>query len=189
MKHLLKPFVQESGMEYIAKEYPSLKQLSHATEKELLRVPGLGPRKAKQLKAVFDLSKALLEPDDTSITIQSPADVFENFKYLALHEEEYLVALFLNTKNKILQHTTISKGTLNTSLIHPREVFAPAIRIKCASVVILHNHPSGDPTPSREDIDITKRLKEAGKIIGIELLDHIVIGNKGFVSLREKSLL
>ena len=189
MRDLLKHFVQESGLEYIAKEYPSLKQLSHATERELLRVPGIGPRKARQLKAVFDLSRALLEPEDTSIAIQSPADIYEHFKYLALHEEEHFVGVYLNTKSKVILQQVLSVGTLNTSLVHPREFYAPAIRVKCASVVAVHNHPSGDPTPSREDMDITKRLTEAGRLLGIELLDHVVIGSNKFVSFREKGLL
>lgn len=189
MKEYLEPFVQEQGIEYITQNYPSLRQLSHATERELLRVPGVGPRKAKQLKAVFDLSRALLEPDDRDVTIGSPADIYAHFKHMALLEHESFVGCYLSTKNRIIHHEVISSGSLNSCLVHPREFFAPAIRLKCASAIAIHNHPSGDPTPSREDLDITKRLVEAGKLLGIELLDHVIVGNGKFVSFREKGLL
>lgn len=189
MRDLLKPLVQEQAIQYLTQNYPSLRQLSNATERELLRVPGIGPQKAKQLKAVFDLSKALLLPDDTSVTIQSPADIHLHFKYMALLEHESFVGCYLSTKNRVVHFEEVSKGTLNTSLVHPREFFAPAIRLKCASVIAIHNHPSGDCTASREDIDITKRLAEAGRLLGIELLDHVVIGSGKFVSFKEKGLL
>nr|WP_276532468.1 DNA repair protein RadC [Cytobacillus horneckiae] len=96
------------------------------------------------------------------------------------------VCLYLNTKNQILSKQTIFIGSLNASIVHPREVYKEAFRQSAASIICLHNHPSGDPAPSREDIDVTKRLAECGKIIGIEILDHIIIGEKKFVSLKEK---
>ncbi|MCR3921575.1 MAG: DNA repair protein RadC, partial [Firmicutes bacterium] len=167
MRDLLRPFLHEPGIDYVTENFTSLCQLSSLTELELLQIPGIGAQKAKKLKDIFALSRALLQPDNENIIIKSPADVYEHFKYMALNEEEQLVALYLNTKNKVLMHTVISKGTLNTSLIHPREVFSAAIRIKCASVIIFHNHPSHCCDPSVEDVDITKRLKEAGTLLGI----------------------
>ncbi|PEZ41712.1 DNA repair protein RadC [Bacillus thuringiensis] len=96
------------------------------------------------------------------------------------------ICLYLNTKNQVLHRQTIFIGSLNTSIVHPREVFKEAFRRAAASIICLHNHPSGDPTPSREDIEVTKRLVECGQIIGIEVLDHIIIGDHKFVSLKEK---
>ncbi|MBJ8111708.1 DNA repair protein RadC [Bacillus cereus group sp. N6] len=96
------------------------------------------------------------------------------------------ICLYLNTKNQVIHRQTIFIGSLNTSIVHPREVFKEAFRRAAASIICLHNHPSGDPTPSREDIEVTKRLVECGRIIGIEVLDHIIIGDHKFVSLKEK---
>jgi DNA repair protein RadC len=176
-------------MEYLTQNYPSLRHLYNATELELLNVPGIGQKKARQLRAIFELSKALMGPEDEKPVISSPGDIYDQFKHMALLEYESFVACYLNTKNRIVWHQEISRGTLNTSLVHPREFFSPAVRLKCASVVAIHNHPSGDPTPSREDLDVTKRLVDAGRLLGIELIDHVVIGSGKFVSFREKGLL
>lgn len=97
--------------------------------------------------------------------------------------------LFLNTKNQVLHKQTIFIGSLNASIVHPREVFKEALRRSAASIICFHNHPSGDPTPSREDIEVTKRLAECGKIIGIEILDHLIIGDQKYISLKEKGYL
>ena len=125
-----------------------------------------------------------------SLTISSPADaaglVIEEMRH---YLREHFRVLLLDTKNKVLGMEEISIGSLNTSLVHPREVFRPAIRKACASVILIHNHPSGDPTPSSEDIAVTRRLYEAGRLLGIEVLDHVVIGDGRFVSFREKGLL
>ena len=110
----------------------------------------------------------------------------EDMRYL---KKEYLKLIMLNTKNVIISIKDISIGNLNSSIVHPREVFYEAIKKCSASVVICHNHPSGDPTPSKEDINITTRLKECGKLLGIEVLDHIIIGNGTYISLKEKGML
>ena len=104
-------------------------------------------------------------------------------------DREHFRVLILNTKNHILKNCLVSIGSLNSSLVHPREVFKQAIKSSGAAVILIHNHPSGDPYPSNEDIEITKRLHEAGKIVGIEVLDHIIIGDGSFVSLKERSVL
>ena len=103
--------------------------------------------------------------------------------------QEHFVALFLNTKNQIIHQQTIFIGSLNASIVHPREVFREAVKRSAASIIVAHNHPSGDPTPSQEDIQVTKRLNESGKMIGIDLLDHIIIGDRKFISLKEKGYL
>src|SRR5699024_5960782 len=122
--------------------------------------------------------------------IRSPEDgadyVMEELRNL---NQEHFVALFLNTKNQIIHSQTIFIGSLNASIVHPREVFREAVKRSAASIIVAHNHPSGDPTPSQEDIHVTRRLVESGKMIGIEVLDHLVIGNRKFVSLKEKGYL
>lgn len=125
-------------------------------------------------------------------TINTPASVYRVAKQvLMLHEEpeEHFCILCLNTKNKIVGVHTISVGSLNASIVHPREVFKAAMLNNAAAIICLHNHPSGDPTPSREDVETTQRLKEAGSILGIKVLDHIIVGEDEYVSLTEKGLM
>jgi len=124
--------------------------------------------------------------------IKSPAEVYQAAKQLlALHEkpEERFCILCLNTKNKIVGVHTISIGSLNASIVHPREVFKAAMLNNAAAIICIHNHPSGDPEPSREDIETTKRLVEAGKIIGIEVIDHVIIGEQEYISMKEEGLM
>src|SRR5690625_6845157 len=121
---------------------------------------------------------------------RSPEDganyVMEDMRTL---KQEHFVVLFLPTKNQVIHRKTIFIGSLNSSIVHPREVFREAVRRSAASIICIHNHPSGDPTPSQEDIHVTRRLVESGKIVGIEVLDHLIIGNRKFVSLKEKGYL
>ena len=105
------------------------------------------------------------------------------------YNQEILKLIVLNTKNGIIKIKDVFKGTLDSSIVHPREIYAEALKSGGASIVICHNHPSGDPSPSREDINITLRIKECGKILGINLLDHIIIGNKKYISLKEKGII
>lgn len=128
-------------------------------------------------------AKKISQPDDV-VPVVVP--ILEN--YLGDKDREYLVVLTLNTKNVITSISTVSMGSLNSSIVHPREVFKTAVLGNAASIILSHNHPSGDPTPSREDINITQRVKEGGKILGIELLDHIIIGDT-YVSLKEKGII
>ncbi len=125
-----------------------------------------------------------------SYSIRSPEDganyVMNDMRFLS---QEHFVCLYLNTKNQVLHKQTIFIGSLNASIVHPREVFKEAFRRSAASIICVHNHPSGDPTPSREDIEVTKRLVECGRIIGIDVLDHLIIGEKKFISLKEKGYL
>jgi len=124
--------------------------------------------------------------------IKSPAEVYQAARQLlALHEEpeEHFCILCLNTKNKIVGVHTISIGSLNASIVHPREVFKAAMLNNAHGIICLHNHPSGDPEPSRDDIEITRRLAEAGKIIGIEVIDHVIIGEQRYLSMKERCLM
>ncbi|SDZ27190.1 DNA repair protein RadC [Proteiniborus ethanoligenes] len=189
MKELLRSILKEESVQYIENNYPNLKTLANSTKKELLQIPGVGEKSAKQLKAIFEISKQLLLPKDSSCYIKSPKDIYDYVKSVSLFEEERVIAILLNTKNKVISHTTISVGSLNSSIIHPREFFAPAVRLRAHSIIAAHNHPSGDLTPSKEDIEITKRLKDSGNVLGIKLLDHIIVGDNKYVSLKEYDII
>lgn len=175
----------------ILSRFKDLRALSQATIEELSEIKGIGPVKAVQVKAALELGRRLASlPAEERPIIRCPEDVcsllMEDLRNL---DREYFLALLLNTKNQVLAKETISIGTLNASMVHPRELFKVAIRRSAAAVILVHNHPSGDPTPSREDITLTKRLQEAGEIIGIDVLDHIVIGDNRFTSLKSKGLI
>lgn len=175
----------------IISECGGLNGLLSASAEEFKKLKGIGNAKATQLLALTEISKRLKGfKSGEEYKITSPKDIsqylMEDMRYL---KKEYLKLIMLNTKNVIISIKDISIGNLNSSIVHPREVFYEAIKKCSASVVICHNHPSGDPTPSKEDVNITARLKECGKLLGIEVLDHIIIGNGTYVSLKEKGLL
>jgi DNA repair protein RadC len=171
--------------------FEGLKLLKDATIEELTAIKGIGSAKGVLILSALELGKRLSQykPNERYV-IRSPEDgadyVMEELRNL---NQEHFVVLFLNTKNQIIHRQTIFIGSLNASIVHPREVFREAVKRSAASIIVAHNHPSGDPTPSQEDIHVTKRLAESGKIIGIELLDHLVIGDRKFVSLKEKGYL
>ncbi|HWI47283.1 MAG TPA: DNA repair protein RadC, partial [Rummeliibacillus sp.] len=149
---------------------------------------GIGEAKAIQLLASIELGRRLHKKRaDERFTIRSPQDAatFLMPDMSSLLQENF-VTLFLNVKNQIIHQQTIFIGSLNASIVHPREIFREAVKRSAASIICAHNHPSGNPSPSPEDIDVTKRLQEAGLIIGIELLDHVIIGDHQFISLKEK---
>lgn len=175
----------------ILTENGGLSFLAKASAYELSNINGIGIAKACQIKSCIEIGKRLLtSKNKDNIKISTPDDiaylVMEDMRYLT---KEHLKAIFLNTKNIVISVKDISIGSLNSSIVHPREVFVEAIKMSAASLIVCHNHPSGDPTPSEEDIKITKRLKEAGNIIGIDLLDHIIIGDGRYISLREKNII
>ena len=171
--------------------FGSLAELGRATTAELSRQRGIGPAKAAEIQAVFELARRFastpLLPGDR---FGSAAEVFRHFhQRLRDHKKELFLALLLDNKNRILREVQISEGSLTASIVHPREVFAPVVRESAAAVLFIHNHPSGDPTPSREDLDITARLRQAGELMGVKVLDHIIIGREGYVSLADRGLL
>ncbi len=168
--------------------FEGIKLLRNATIEELTAIKGIGPAKGVIMLAALELGDRLnrYKPSERYV-VRSPEDgadyVMEEMRLL---DQEHFIALFLNTKNQIIHSQTIFIGTLNSSVVHPREIFREAVRRSSASIIVAHNHPSGDPTPSPEDINVTKRLVKAGRIMGIELLDHLVIGDGKFISLKEK---
>jgi DNA repair protein RadC len=169
----------------------ALLALSEATLEELCTVRGIGQAKAVQIKAALELGKRLSggAPSERSI-VRSPEDVsrlvMEDMRFL---DREHFRIILLNTKNHVLGVESISVGNLNTTIVHPREIFKIPIKRSAASVILVHNHPSGDPEPSQEDCDITQRLCEAGDLLGIKVLDHVVIGDNRFVSFKERQLM
>ena len=159
---------------------------------ELKSVKGIGRVKALQIKAVMELSKRISASDfsENIVIISSPDDasrlIMEKMRYL---KKEVFKTILLNTKNHVIKQIDVSVGSLNSSIVHPREVFSEAVKVGCSGVILAHNHPSGDPEPSREDIETTKRLIEAGSILGIKVLDHIIIGDGRYLSMKSKGLI
>jgi len=168
-----------------------LQFISTSTLQELSGFRGIGAAKASHIKAAIELGRRLKNyRTDHRIKINRPQDaaeiLMEDIRYL---KNEHLKVIFLNTKNIIIEVKDLSIGSLNSSVVHPREIYSEAIRKSSSSIIVCHNHPSGDPTPSVEDINITKRLHEVGKLIGIDLLDHLIIGDGNYVSLKEKGII
>nr|WP_201713719.1 DNA repair protein RadC [Rossellomorea arthrocnemi] len=172
-------------------QFDGLNLLKDASLEEITKTKGIGLAKAVQIMAAVELGRRISNlAFDDRYSIRSPEDganyVMNDMRFLS---QEHFVCLYLNTKNQVLHKQTIFIGSLNASIVHPREVFKEAFRRSAASIICIHNHPSGDPTPSREDIEVTKRLVECGRIIGIDILDHLIIGEKKFISLKEKGYL
>ena len=157
----------------------------------LTTIKGIGRTKASGLIAGFELAKrGLNQGMGIAPSITSPADVVGHLTDIKDRRKEHFVALFLNARNQVICREDVSIGSLNASLVHPREVFAPAVGSSAASVILAHNHPSGDVTPSREDIELTRRMVQAGEIMGIEVLDHLIVGGDGakFLSMKEANV-
>lgn len=162
--------------------------IDNITIKNLLDIKGLGQTKASQIISSLELGRRLLK-DKKSELIMSPKDVWEKMEDLRDSKKEHFVVFYLDTRNQIIKREIISIGTLNASLIHPREVFEPAIRNNTAQIIIAHNHPSGITEPSEEDVAISKRLTEVGEILGIDILDHVIVSKGGYNSMKELNLL
>ncbi len=171
--------------------FEQIHHLKDATIEEITSIKGIGQAKAVQILAAVELGRRLSSKQtDTKYTIRSPKDAANYLMAdMTSLKQEHFVVLFLNIKNQVMHKQTIFVGSLNASIVHPREIFREAVRRSSASIVCAHNHPSGNPAPSPEDIAVTKRLMEAGSIIGIELLDHIIIGDHQFISLNEKGFM
>ncbi len=168
-------------------KYGSLHSILHSGINEISRERGMGKKKTVKLKAAFELGKRAILEKPLSNTISSPRAVWELLlpETANLETEEFRV-LSLNNKNKLVAKTVVSKGTINETLVHPREVFKDAIRESAAGIIVVHNHPSGNAEPSDQDIRTTERLQKAGVIIGIPLIDHIILTNTSFTSLKEE---
>lgn len=194
-KELLQLIIRERNgqvVDQLFTEFNSLPEvLVHSEEKELTNLKGIGQKTAEQIKAIYELTRRLYQVSVSNIiTISSPADVSKllmaEMRYL---KQEHFKVILLNTKNAVLSVETVSIGALNASLVHPRDVFRLAVKVAAASIILVHQHPSGDPTPSNEDKQVTQRLVEIGKIMGIEVLDHIILGAGVFFSFKEKGLI
>lgn len=171
----------------VLKECGDLVSLGRASVDELVRVPGIGFARACQLVASFELGKRFArESRNNGSPVRTPRDIARLFMDRMKHyDREHFEAAFLNTKNQLLKVVTVSIGSLNASIVHPREILKPAISTSAASIILVHNHPTGDPTPSKEDIEFTSRFAKCGELIGIELLDHVIIGADKYHSLKE----
>ncbi|MBE5948085.1 MAG: JAB domain-containing protein [Lachnospiraceae bacterium] len=166
--------------------------IHHLSVEELTSVKGIGKVKAIQLKAIGELSKRIARSmaTQTEFSFVSPEAIADRYMEDLRHlEQEQLMVLYLNTKCNLIKEEIITKGTVNMSIVSPREIFINAVKYKAVSLILLHNHPSGDPTPSRHDIEATYKVKEAGELIGISLIDHIIIGDNRYVSLKRDGLL
>ena len=156
----------------------------------LAKIRGIGPGKACLLLAAFELTKRAMNVEESILpTINSAKDAVAQLQELRNFKKEHFVVLHLNARNQLIHKEIVSIGTLNASLIHPREVFKSAIDNLAASIILAHNHPSGSTEPSEDDLEVTKRLKEAGKILGIEIVDHVIITKNNFSSFQEKGLM
>ncbi len=168
----------------------SKKRLLQMTYADLSKISGIDSAKATTLLAAFELSKRALEVNDTNLPVISDAkDAVAQLSDMRDLKKEHLVALYLNAKNQLVHKETISMGTLNANLVHPREVFEPALKYSAAQIIAAHNHPSGDPKPSEDDLDLTKRLTEAGKMMGIDVMDHVIVSKNSYFSFKEEKLI
>jgi len=172
-------------------QFGSLKGIAGASVEELARVKGIGPAKAAQIKAAFELANRLEgypEPAKKSL-VKTPDEVVSLVRgRLKGKKKEHFLVILLDTRGQLIKTAEVSVGSLDSSIVHPREVFKEAISASAASVIFVHNHPSGDPTASEDDIKLTQRLVEAGEIIGIDVLDHVIIGDKNYLSLKREGL-
>ena len=167
----------------------NLRRLRHVAVEELLAIKGMGPARAAQLLAAAEIGRRLWPEGDPIPLIRGPENVFELTHDIRNSNREHFLGFYLNSRSQVLRREIISIGSLNASIVHPREVFVPAIAVSAASLVLAHNHPSGDPTPSEEDLAITRRIQEAGQLLGIELLDHVVVSRQSYASFKERRLL
>lgn len=175
----------------LLQEFGSLRNLASASPGEICRVKGAGPAKAAAIKAALEIAVRInTDRLMSGKRFTAPEQVYQHYHYTFRdRRKEYFMALLLDSKNRILKEVRISEGSLNQSIVHPREVFSPAVRESAAAIILVHNHPSGDPAPSREDREITRRLKEAGELMGVSVLDHIIIGDGSFVSFSALGML
>jgi len=174
--------------------YKGLRHLQEASLEELIQAKGIGPAKAASIKAAVEIGRRVAIDSETRFLIKCPEDVKKYVKQVLLKEmrdydREHFLVLYLDRKGGVIAKENVSVGGLHSSIVHPREVFKTAVKRSAASIILAHNHPSGDPAPSREDVDITRRLIDAGSIMGIEIIDHVIIGESTYCSFKEKGLI
>jgi len=175
------------------KKYGTLEKMALASLADLDEIKGVGQAKATQIKAVFELARRLNEEKNahkSRETVKSPQDVVRIIgSSLKDEKREHFLIITLDTRNHLIETHTISIGSLDSSIVHPREVFHPAIMDHAASVILIHNHPSGNPEPSEEDTKLTKQLLNSGQTLGIEILDHIIVGDNSYFSMKDRNLI
>jgi len=173
--------------DWILKKY-SEKTLFEMPYSHLSKIKGIGKSKAASIIAGYELSKRI-QNNKARASISTPQDVLNIVNEIRTRKKEHFVALYLNARNEMIHKEIISVGILDASIVHPREVFAPAIEKRASSIILIHNHPSGNVSPSDNDCDLTKRLIESGKILGIEVLDHIIVTENDYYSMKENELI
>jgi DNA repair protein RadC len=166
-----------------------LRRLHQTAVEDLLAIKGMGPARAAQLLAAAEIGRRLWPDADPIPLVRGPETIFELTADIRRSNREHFVGFYLNSRNQVLRREIISIGSLNASIVHPREVFIPALSVSAASLILAHNHPSGDPSPSEEDLAITRRITESGRLLGIELLDHVVVARDAYTSFKERRLL
>ena len=175
-------------------ELGNLQSIAQASVAEICRVRGIGEAKAIEIKAALELGKRLYDPDygldGPGKPVQTPEEAYKSMQSkLSGKKKEHFYVLCLNTRGRVNDTRQVSIGNLDSSLVHPREVFKDAISTLASTVILVHNHPSGDLEPSAEDINLTKRLVEAGELLGIPVIDHIIVSDKGYISLKSRNLI
>ncbi|MGC6769640.1 RadC family protein [Enterococcus sp. LJL128] len=175
----------------ILKHFKHLYELKNASLHEMMSIKGIGKVKAIELRAAVEFGYRLQQSSPVKMgKISSSYQIAQELIYeMRDFQQEHLVCLYLNTKNEVIRQDTVFKGSLNQSIAHPREIFKGAVKYSAARIVLAHNHPSGNPTPSQSDILFTRRMQECGEMMGIELLDHIIVGHSGYISMREENFL
>jgi DNA repair protein RadC len=174
----------DHGRELMSRFDGSFRKLEEASTQDLRTIKGIGPAKAAQVKAALEIAKRFSREElKRGEQFRSSADVFNHYReHLGGLKKEEFHVLLLDAKNRKIRDVRVSEGSLTSSLVHPREVFSPVIRESAAAVILIHNHPSGDPQPSQEDLHITRRLREVGEVMGVRVLDHLIIGKGRYVS-------
>lgn len=172
-------------------QFGGLNGLEETSASEMARIKGIGPAKVAQIKASLEIARRVGHRRwEAGEPLRSAEDVFRHFRgSLEKEKRELFYVVLLNNKNRKMRDIKVSEGSLTASLVHPREVYNPVIRESAAAVIFVHNHPSGDPAPSQEDIEITRRLKEVGNVMGIRVLDHVVIGHDRYFSFSDKGMI
>jgi len=183
---LEKPVVQE-----LMAQYGSVQQmLWQASKQELENIKGIGTAKARKIQCIAEIAKRVYRVNNVlPSVIKTPSDAFKRMEDMQFLAVEQFRVIYLNIKNRIIAEEIVAQGTINSTIVGSREIFRKAVRLLAASIILVHNHPSGDALPSQEDIAITRRLVEAGKLLDIAVLDHIIIGRGNFESLKERGIL
>jgi len=184
---------RESALDHarlLLKVFRDLRGIDGASTRDLRAIKGIGPAKIAQIKAGLEFGRRLREKKwDAGQPLRTSEEVFRHFQKLEKEKRELFYVVLLTNKNRKIREVKISEGSLTASLVHPREVYNPVIRESAAAVIFVHNHPSGDPAPSPEDREITRRLKEVGEVMGVRVLDHIVIGRERYFSFSDHGML